>query len=131
MVSEGKTGLDVSRLMFGFDLKCFKEKGYTFVVVRAYRTIGCFPDPDGSDTLVKASEAGFEDIDIYMSPCPVGGGIKPAASQVEEMSKSGLAGQSFSFSHALLDLLLFIIRSVRLCIKSTLVIMFLIWIIKF
>ena len=54
--SEEKRGLDVSRLMFTFDLKCFKEKGYKFVVVRAYR---CFPDPDASDTLQKAKDAGF------------------------------------------------------------------------
>ena len=78
-------GLDVSRLMFQFDLECFKEKGYEFVVVRAYRTIGCFPDPDGSDTLVKTSRAGFKNIEIYMSPCP--GGYKSATSQVDEMSK--------------------------------------------
>ena len=84
--SEGKKGLDVSRLMFTFDLKCFKEKGYEFVVVRAYRTIGCFPDPDASDTLQKAKDAGFEHIDIYMSPCPGGG--KSATEQVDEMSKS-------------------------------------------
>ena len=49
--SEERKGLDVSRLMFTFDLKCFKEKGYEFVVVRAYRAIGCFPDPAASDTL--------------------------------------------------------------------------------
>ena len=70
--------------MFQFDLECFKEKGYEFVVIRAYRT--CFPDPDGSDTITKASKAGFENITIYMSPCPGRGG-KPATDQVDEMSK--------------------------------------------
>ena len=80
--SEARKGIDVSRLMFSFDLKCFKEKGYEFVVVRAYR---CFPDPDGSDTILRASEAGFKHIDIYISPCPGG---KSATNQVDEMSKS-------------------------------------------
>ena len=83
-ISKARKGLDVSRVIFNFDLKCFKEKGYDFVVVRAYRTIGCFPDPDGSDTIKKVSEAGFEDIDIYMSFCP---GYKAASDQVDEMSK--------------------------------------------
>jgi hypothetical protein len=82
---EARKGIDISRLMFGFDLKCFKEGGYEFVVVRAYRTIGCFPDPDASDTILKARGAGFKQIDIYMSPCPGG---KPAVDQVDEMSKS-------------------------------------------
>ena len=69
--------------MFGFDLKCFKEKGYDFIVVHAYR---CFPDPDGSDTIKKAEEAGFQNIEIYMSPCP--GGNKSASAQVDEISTS-------------------------------------------
>ena len=84
-VTKAGKGLDVSRLMFQFDLEYFKEKGYEFVVVRAYRTIGCFPDTDGSDTIVKAKRAGFENIAIYMSPCP--GGDKSATDQVDEMSK--------------------------------------------
>ena len=82
---EAIKGLDVSRLIFTFDLKCFKERGYEFVVVRAYRTIGCFPDPDASDTILKARDAGFKNIDIYMSPCPGG---KSASDQVDEMSES-------------------------------------------
>ena len=86
VVAGERTGLDVSRLMFDFDLECFKEKGYSFIVVQAYRTIGCFPDPYGGDTITRARKAGFEDINIYMSPCP--GGSKPAAAQVEEMSKA-------------------------------------------
>ena len=72
--------------MFGFDLKCFKEKGYDFIVVRAYRTIGCFPDPDGRGTIKEAEEAGFQNIEIYMSPCP--GGNKSASAEVDEMSTS-------------------------------------------
>lgn len=84
VIIEARKGLDVSRLIFGFDLKCFKDRGYEFVVVRAYRTIGCFPDPAASDTIVKTRDAGFEHIDIYMSPCP---GDKPATNQVDEMSK--------------------------------------------
>ena len=84
-ITKARKGLDVSRLMFTLDLNCFKEKGHEFVVVRAYRTIGCFPDPDGSDTMLKAKEAGFQHIDIYMSPCP---GDKSATDQVDEMSKS-------------------------------------------
>ena len=83
-IIEARKGLDVSRLMFEFDFKCFKENGYKFVIVRAYRTIGCFPDPDGSDTITKASEAGFDNIDVYMSPCPGG---KSATDQVDDMSK--------------------------------------------
>ena len=83
---EARKGIDVSRMMFTFDLKCFKGSGYEFVVVRAYRTIGCFPDPDASDTILKARDAGFEHIDIYMSPCPGGG--KSATDQVDEMSKA-------------------------------------------
>ena len=82
---EARKGFDVSRLMFGFDLRCFKEKGYDFIVVRAYRTFGCFPDPDGSDTIKEAEEAGFQNIDIYMSPCPEG--YKSASTQVDEMSE--------------------------------------------
>ena len=84
-ITQARKGIDVSRLVFTFDLKCFKEKGYEFVVVRAYRTIGCFPDPDGSDTMLKAKEAGFQHIGISMSPCP---GDKSATAQVDEMSKS-------------------------------------------
>lgn len=82
-VTKAGKGLDVSRLMFQFDFECFKEKGYEFVVIRAYRT--CFPDPDGSDTITKANKAGFKNVAIYMSPCP--GGQKPATDQVDEMSK--------------------------------------------
>ena len=85
VVIDARKGIDVSRLMFTFDLKCFKERGYEFVVVRAYRTIGCFPDPDASDTILKARDAGFKNIDIYMSPCPGG---KSASDQVDEMSES-------------------------------------------
>ena len=84
-ISKERKGLDVSHLMFGFDLKCFKEKGYDFIVVQAYRYFSCFPDPSAPDTIQKAKDAGFEHIDIYMSPCPR---IKPATQSVDEMSKS-------------------------------------------
>ena len=92
--SEERIGIDVSRLMFTFDLECFKEKGYEFVVVRAYRTFGCFPDPDASDTIQKARDAGFE-LDIYMSPCPRG---KSATISVDEMSKCQI--ESVDHTHA-------------------------------
>ena len=50
------------------------------MVVRAYRT-----DPNASDTILKARDAGFKNIDIYMSPCPGG---NSASDQVDEMSES-------------------------------------------
>ena len=68
--SEERNGLDVSHLMFSFDMQCFKEKGYEFIVVQAYRSFNCFPNLNTSDTIQQARVAGFEYIDIYMSPCP-------------------------------------------------------------
>jgi len=75
-------GIDVSTLVSSSRLKCLKEEGYNFLIVRAYRSIGK-PDSNVVHTVANARQAGFKHIDVYMFPCPQCS--KSASVQVQEM----------------------------------------------
>ena len=82
--TDATKGIDVSTLVSSSDFNCIKGDGYDFLIVRVYRSLGK-PDPDAIRTIANARDAGFEDIDVYMFPCPKC--EKSASEQVKEMGK--------------------------------------------
>lgn len=84
-LTDATKGVDVSTLVYSTGFKCLKDDGYDFVIVRGYESIGK-PDSDAIHTIANAREAGFENIDVYMFPCPRCS--KSASEQVREMGKS-------------------------------------------
>lgn len=81
-LTDATKGIDVSTLVYSTGFKCLKDDGYDFVIVRGYESIGK-PDSDAIHTIANAREAGFENIDVYMFPCPKCS--KSASEQVREM----------------------------------------------
>lgn len=75
-------GLDVSSLLYPPTFQCLKSNGYTFVIVRAYRSV-CAPDGNAIHTIANAHQAGIEYVDVYMFPSPTCS--KSAAQQVSDM----------------------------------------------
>ena len=83
-LGDATKGVDVSSLVYSTGFKCLKDDGYDFLIVRGYRSTG-EPDPDAIHTIANARDAGFENIDVYMFPCPRCG--KSASDQVREMGR--------------------------------------------
>ena len=74
-------GVDVSTAVSTADWECFSKKGFTFGIVRAWRSGGEM-DENAKTTLKAAAAAGFatSSLGAYLFPCPT----KPAAPQVRE-----------------------------------------------
>lgn len=84
---EAAKGVDVSRLLYDFDFKDFVEGGYDgFLILQGYRSNGSVNFKAINDSHEEASAAGYDNFDIYMSPCPRCN--KSASQQVNEMGKS-------------------------------------------
>ena len=82
---EAAKGLDVSAILYDFDFKDFVEGGSgDFVILQGYRSNGSV----NHNALVDNDEAhvaGYNNFDVYMSPCPRCN--KSASQQVQEMGK--------------------------------------------
>lgn len=72
-------GVDVSQLFSTSTYQCMKSNGYSFAIIRAYRSYGAL-DPDAKQGLTNAKNAGLI-TDVYLFPCRG----KSATSQVDEM----------------------------------------------
>lgn len=77
-------GVDLSTSTSKSIFSCLKGNGYEFVIVRAYRSSGA-PDSAAPLTIANARAAGFQDVDVYMFPCPKCS--KSARDQVDEMGE--------------------------------------------
>ena len=67
----GETGVDFSAAVYSeSDFKCLKEKGFDFVIARAWHSTGEF-DSNAPDNLKNAQKAGYsvDDTSVYMFPC--------------------------------------------------------------
>lgn len=73
------TGLDMAGSFSTSTFQCIKNAGYTFAILRAYRSMGSF-DTTVTQSLTNAKSAGLT-TDIYMFPCRG----KNATAQVDEM----------------------------------------------
>ena len=75
-------GIDVSRSLDNYDFKDFMEAGITeFVIFKGYG--GGSVNPNAINDSIGAYEAGFNNFDMCLSPCPRCN--KTAAEQVKEM----------------------------------------------
>jgi GH25 family lysozyme M1 (1,4-beta-N-acetylmuramidase) len=83
-----RLGVDVSQLFSTSVYQCFKNDGYSFVIIRGYRSGGSL-DPNIHANLQNAKAAGLTP-DIYMFPCRG----KSADSQVDQMI-SGISSSSY------------------------------------
>ena len=72
-------GVDVSQLFSTSTYQCMKNAGYSFAIIRGYRSYGAL-DPEAKQGLTNAKSAGLI-TDIYMFPCRG----KSATSQVDDM----------------------------------------------
>ena len=68
------------------DFKCFASQGYSWAIIRAYRSIGAL-DTNAAKSIQAAKAAGISKVDVYMFPCSHG---KSAQAQVDEFT-NGLA----------------------------------------
>ena len=76
-------GVDVSGLLYNFDFKDFMEDGFDgFVIFQGYQSDGNV-NPYAVNNSIGAYEAGFNNFDMYMCPCPKCN--KTAEQQVQEM----------------------------------------------
>ena len=83
---EAKKGLDVSVMLHDFDFKDFDEGGNgDFVIFQGYRSNGSV-NPNALGDSEEASAAGYDNVDVYMSPCVRCN--KSASQQVQQMGKS-------------------------------------------
>ena len=82
--SEATLGVDLSTPTSKSAFSCLKSQGYDFVIVRAYLSYGQ-PDRSASTSIANAKAAGFENVDVYMFPCPKCN--KSARDQVSEMGE--------------------------------------------
>ena len=82
---EAAKGLDVSVMLYDFDFKDFVEEGSgDFVILQGYRSNGSVNLNVAFDC-EEAFGAGYDNFDLYMSPCPRCN--KTASQQVQEMGK--------------------------------------------
>ena len=82
---EAAKGLDASILLYSFDFKDFVEGGSgDFVILQGYRSNGSVNHNAVIDN-EEAYGAGYDNFDVYMSPCPRCN--KSVSQQVQEMSK--------------------------------------------
>ena len=78
-------GVDVADLLYNFDFKDFMEAGIDgFAIFQGYRSNGTVNEYAINDS-IGAYEAGFDNFDVYLSPCPKCN--KTASQQVQEMGE--------------------------------------------
>ena len=78
-------GVDVSGLVDNYDFKDFMEAGIDgFVIFQGYQNDATV-NPYAINATTGAYEAGFNNFDMYLSPCPRCN--KAAVQQVQEMGK--------------------------------------------
>jgi len=63
------TGADVSQAYGESALKCLKNAGVSWLIVRAFRSTGAI-DTNAVNTIKAAHSAGISNVDVYMFPCP-------------------------------------------------------------
>jgi GH25 family lysozyme M1 (1,4-beta-N-acetylmuramidase) len=80
-------GVDVSALVSTSTWRCLKDNGHHFAIVRCWESVG-HPDPNCPHTIKNAHEAGINDTDIYMFPCPHCGDPKGQVSKTVHFLKS-------------------------------------------
>jgi len=68
-ISEARVGVDVSSLFPQSSWDCITKQGYTFAIVRCYRSSNTV-DPNCAETVKRAWAAGMKHVDLYMFPCP-------------------------------------------------------------
>lgn len=61
------TGLDLAGAFTVANFQCIKNAGYSFVIIRAYRSPGSM-DTNANQSLTNAKSTGLS-TDIYMFPC--------------------------------------------------------------
>jgi GH25 family lysozyme M1 (1,4-beta-N-acetylmuramidase) len=99
-VPPGPTVIDVSAAAPASAWACYKTKGITHGIVRAYHSYGA-PDANAAASLLAARAAGFS-TDVYLFPCF--GGTKTAAEQVDEMTAAlKAAGADSAYTGIWLD----------------------------
>ena len=78
-------GIDVSGPLVNYDFKDFMEAGIDgFVIFQGYQSDATV-NPNAINDSIGAYEAGFNNFDMTLSPCPRCN--KTAAQQVQEMGK--------------------------------------------
>ena len=82
--ASGSKGVDVSTAVSKTAFSCLKQEGYELVIVRAYRSSG-FPDRAATGNILNARAGGFQEVDLYMFPCPKCS--QSASSQVQDMGR--------------------------------------------
>ena len=68
VVQSAQHGVDISTAVTESNFACMKTKGYTYVIVRAYRSSGSV-DTNAVPNIQAASAAGLSPIGAYMFPC--------------------------------------------------------------
>eukprot|EP00029_Vermamoeba_vermiformis_P012960 TRINITY_DN78_c0_g1_i1.p1 TRINITY_DN78_c0_g1~~TRINITY_DN78_c0_g1_i1.p1 ORF type:complete len:209 (-),score=36.46 TRINITY_DN78_c0_g1_i1:98-724(-) len=89
-VAFATVGVDVSQGVSQSGFQCMVNNGYSFAIIRAYRSFGS-PDPNAAQSIANAWNAGMSHVDIYMFPCPSCGN---PGKQVSDMINN-LGGASF------------------------------------
>jgi len=64
----GYHGVDVSQRFYSSSFSCLVKSGYTFTVVRVYKSSGQ-PDSNGPLTISDAWAGGMSHVDGYIFPC--------------------------------------------------------------
>ena len=86
LTTEATKGVDVSGDLDNYDFKDIMEEGiHGFVIFQGYRSDGTV-NPYAVNDSTGAYEAGFDNFDVYLSPCPKCN--KTASQQAQEMGKS-------------------------------------------
>eukprot|EP01087_Luapelamoeba_hula_P023879 TRINITY_DN88_c0_g1_i1.p1 TRINITY_DN88_c0_g1~~TRINITY_DN88_c0_g1_i1.p1 ORF type:complete len:217 (-),score=18.94 TRINITY_DN88_c0_g1_i1:41-691(-) len=81
-VTVATLGVDISQPTSQGSFQCMRNAGYSFVVVRAYLSLGR-PDSAAPGSVAAAWAAGMAHVDVYMFPCPTCG--SSAASQMAQL----------------------------------------------
>uniref|UniRef100_A0A6B2LI18 lysozyme n=1 Tax=Arcella intermedia TaxID=1963864 RepID=A0A6B2LI18_9EUKA len=88
--SSATTGVDVSQLVSTSAWSCLASSGYSFAIVRGYRSGGSV-DPNVATNIQNARSAGFSYVDVYLFPCvPCGN----AAGQMSDLVNA-ISGQNY------------------------------------
>jgi len=61
-------GVDISTLVSTSNFGCLKSNGYTFAIMRCYRSTGSV-DPNCAGSVTNAWAAGLAHVDVYLFPC--------------------------------------------------------------
>jgi GH25 family lysozyme M1 (1,4-beta-N-acetylmuramidase) len=61
-------GVDISTLVSTSAFGCLKSNGYTFAIMRCYRSTGSI-DPNCASSVANAWAAGMAHVDVYLFPC--------------------------------------------------------------